>query len=385
MRFNEFLGPETIDKEYKLGVLYFLSEMSFDECLEYIETGQWDFNGDIMNTITVYLKKYLAKYISSFTHNLSGLEKAELYIGINDDGIVKGIPFKGKLNLGFCYTTINNIIRDDLQFPSDGVMRFLKKNLKIQAIKLDYEHTHTNSEYFRSSVLNYYTKNDKIRKYEEYRKMWCTLINKGGGKINENLNNNRIEFINYLDECRLDPIRKSSTDDGIIVNKSRYNHTYSHLEYLIDIPNYYDMRASLRCRKFNELKRGNVIKYKEIISSKRSDLYLHEYNDVFCLYLYGRFHDYKRDLYRSFRPTQPKMRIDVNYPRFLLSQIEHMIPVWKNNNNNINLYVIKITIPSSFIEDGDSIKFNNIKKRRFEELFRTMSPNGPITLCLQNP
>lgn len=375
MFFSELLGSETIEREYKLGILYFVEEMSFEECLEYIESGKWNFNCDTINTINIYLTKYLAKYISSFTHNLSGIEKGELYIGVNDDGIIKGIPFKGKLNLGFCYKTINDILNKHLLFPSEKSKKFLRRNLKIKAIQINYEHKYDSSEYFRNSVLKYYSKNDKIKRYEKHRKMWSSLMNKRGGKINENLNNNRCEFIQHIDDLNF---------INSVSGKSKYNHTYSHLEYLIDVPNYYDMRATLKTKKFNELKRGNVIKYKEIISSNRSDLYLHEYNDVFCLYQYGRYHDYVRDVFRNFRPSHPKMKIDVNYPKFLLSQIEHMIPVWKNNNRNINLYVIKITIPSSFLKEGESIKYNNTKKLKFEELFRTINDNGPITLSLQN-
>ena len=42
-----------------------------------------------------YITKYIPKYISSFSNsNIIG----NIYIGINDNGIIEGIPFCGELN-----------------------------------------------------------------------------------------------------------------------------------------------------------------------------------------------------------------------------------------------------------------------------------------------
>lgn len=371
MWFNQNLGPETVEREYKLGVINFEREISYQEALSLIESGKWIFNTEIISLISSYLKKYLSKYISSFTHTLSNIKNAELYIGVNDDGIVKGIPFKGNLNLDFCKKAISDIFEKQLIFPDDDSKKFLRNNLLIESIKVEYNGDHCSSEYFKNNIKKYFSRDKDLKRYQRFKELWCNLMSKQGGKINENLNNNRQVFLKYI-------------DDNDIITKSKYQHTYSHLEYLIDVPTYYDMKATLRTKQFNELKRGNVVKYKEIINHKRVDLYLHEYNDVFCLYLYGRFHDFQRDSYRNFKPVRPKIKPDVNYPKFLLSQVEHMIPLWKKNNRNMNLYVIKITIPSGFLRQTESIKYYNERKRKYEECFRANDFAGPATLTLDN-
>lgn len=371
MQFNECIGDETCDKEYKIGVIYWNKEISYDEAIEYLKNGKWDFNDCITSTIIAYLNKYLSKYIAAFTHNLSSIKKGYLYIGVDDDGIVKGIPWKGEMNINFTKHIINEIFKHDLKFPSERVKSYLRNQIKIETINVNFDKNKhkINNDYLKASLKNFYNRVNIYKKYESFKKMWIRIMNSQGGKISDNLNNNRLEFIKYLDERG-------------IMRKKDFTHTYSSLEYLCDIPTYYDMRAKLRIGEFDELRRGNVIKYKDITSSTKTDLHINLYAEVFCLYLYGRYHDLKRDVYRNFKPIHPKFKIDRNYPKFLLSQCNIMIPSWVNNNKNVNLYVIKITIPSSFLNDGECIMYYNERKRKYEQCFRTFDSTGPVTLSL---
>lgn len=371
MHFNQFIGEETSEREYKIGVIYWNREISYDDAIEYLKSGKWNFNDSIASTIIAYLYKYLSKYIAAFTHNLSSIKKGYLYIGIDDDGIVKGIPWKGEININFTKEVINKIFKSNLQFPSEHIKKYLRNEIKIETIKVNFDKTKhkINNDYLKISMASFYNRVNIVKKYEKFKQMWVKLMNSQGGKISDNLKTNRLAFIDYL-------------DDRNIMRKSDFIHTYSSLEYLCDVPTYYDMRAKLRIGEFDELRRGNVVKFKDITSFTQTDLHINLYAEVFCLYLYGRYHDLCRDVYRLFKPVPPKFRIDVNYPKFLLSQCNIMIPSWINNNRDINLYVIKITIPSSFLNDGESIMYYNERKRKYEQCFRTVDETGPVTLSL---
>lgn len=371
MEFDEFIGFETSEKEYKLGVICWKEEFDLETITECLRTCIWKFNECIINTIIEYIEKYLSKYIASFTHKLSNLKNGYLYIGVNDKGYVKGIPYKGSLSLDFLNPIIDYLFKNSLFFPNEEIKMQLRKHMMIETINVTYTKKEEKLFDFEEFMKTENKKRNKIERFESFKKRWNILMDSQGGKIHENLNKNRERFISYLE------IKE-------ILTKKKYKHMYSCLEYLCDVPTYYDLRADLKIKEYKELKRGNVCKCINITNfNNRGEVHISEFNDIISLYTFGRYWDYCRDNYRFFKPKIPKLKLIKDHPKKILSHISNMIPSWISKNEDINLYVIKIVIPSGFLKDGESIMYYNEKKRKYQECFRTVDVNnGPTTALI---
>ena len=93
--YNEFIDEETLPREYK-EFTFNLSGIQIDNKVaeEYCKTNRFDFNKQVNSNIKKYFKMYAPKYmVSFFNSKING----ELFIGVDDWGFVKGIPYKGEI------------------------------------------------------------------------------------------------------------------------------------------------------------------------------------------------------------------------------------------------------------------------------------------------
>ena len=375
MRFNDFIGTESSEREYKVGVIYWSREISFKESLKLLLSAKWSFNACIFNTIIIYLKKYLCKYIVSFTHKLSLVSNGELYIGVDDNGFIKGIPYQGDLSLSIIKPIVESTIDEMLSFSNPTISDRLKASLKIELINIKFQLFDTDIKDSKKRVDHYIAlnkeKEDRIEKYNKFKKMWVKLIETQQMQIHKCMDTERFEFLNY---CK----------DRQILRKKDYNHKYSRLEYLCDVPNYYDMIANIKIKKFIRQRSGSIVTCPNLLKGENTDHHYKEINDVIALYNFGRYKDYCLLTYRNMKVNHPCIKVDPNYPKFLLSQIETMVPLWMKENKNINLYVIKVTVPSGILKEGESISYFNVKKRKFEQCFRSDTEWGPTTIHVED-
>jgi hypothetical protein len=130
-KIGSFIGLEDEEREYKKFTIgrKFISKLNE----RYIQTKviDDDFNKIIMESIDIYIKKYFAKYFSVTTRTRSISEYCNFEIGINDMGIITGIPFYGKLNMDDIIELVNKNIRN-LRGIYNG-----KKNNDILDLYLD--------------------------------------------------------------------------------------------------------------------------------------------------------------------------------------------------------------------------------------------------------
>ena len=373
MLFNSFIGPETNNREYKVGVIQWKDEKTKEISLDLLKTGKWRFNNDIINTINIYIKKYICKYIVSFTHKLSYIDQGELLIGVSDDGYVKGIPYRGELDKEYIKGIILSTIDETIIFSSLDIKTKLVNNINIEIIKIDLNdidyHAETSSQIINRNLIINDQKEANLKRYLQFRKMWIKLIQGNQGKINKLFNNEKIKFLEY---CR----------DRNILTKKQYNHRYLHLEYLIDVPNYYDMIANIKIKNYKKPREGSLVVYQDLVSCKNTDHHYTEINDVITLYNFGRYKDLCSLNYRTIKCNKPLHKDNPNLSSFLLSKIDLMNPIWKKNNRLLNLYVIKITIKSNILKNDENIKYYNHKKRKIEECYRCSSDVGPITIII---
>lgn len=99
MRYDEFVGLETCSKEYK--VLTLKRKISNKEAEQAILSAIWNYDSDVIDNLRVYISNNISRYITGFLCAHSDIERNEdayLYIGIDDFGFVKGIPYSGDLS-----------------------------------------------------------------------------------------------------------------------------------------------------------------------------------------------------------------------------------------------------------------------------------------------
>lgn len=374
MNFNDFIGPENSCREYKVGVIYWSREFNFTQSLNYLLTGQWIFNTCMFSTIVIYIKKYLCKYIASFLHKLSSISKGDLYIGVDDNGYIKGIPYQGIISDSQIGDIVKETVCEMLEFSNPDIQHRLMSNISIEVINVNINpidvHFVKSKAKIDECIRCNKQKEEKINRYSSFRKMWISLIQNQQKQIHKLINEERFDFLSY---CR----------EKNILNKKSYKHRYSHLEYLCDVPNYYDMMANIKIKKFSRQRDGSIVTCTNLVNCENTDHHYTEINDVITLYTFGRYKDFCSLMYRTIKAKQPILRVDPNYPKFLLSQVSTMNPIWKANNSDINIYVIKISIRSGFLKNGETVKYYNGKKRKFEECFRIVdAANGPSTVTI---
>lgn len=371
MEFNEFLGPENAEREYKLGVMYWSRDFEMNQLILLLKTGKWMFNDCTHNTIKLYLEKYLSKYITAFTNNLSSVNSGTLYIGVDDNGYVKGIPYRGELSLMSIVPIVNKVIDKMMSFSNNRIASYLRNNIKFEILKVNFDtvkHKTDDIDQYNHFLKAYHKRKAMLDKYHEYKKKWCNIIASNTEKLYKNLNKERHIFAQY-------------SRDNEILTKKKYKHKYSHLEYLCDVPDYYDLIANLKIKEFTFIPGYKIKKCRSLLQGNETDLHSSEINDVITHYVFGRYKDFCIASYKHHKPIQPKVSISDRYPKFLLSQIDKMIHPWMANNRLMNLYVIKITVPSGFLNNGEKIMYYNLKKRKYESCFRTIDNNmGPTTV-----
>jgi hypothetical protein len=369
MKFGEFFGNETSNVEFKHCSMYFENQIKFEDAIDLLRTGKWIFNSSIINTLTIYLKKYLAKYIVSFTNKMtiSETENGSLYIGIDDRGFISGIPFEGNLDINFLELVADSIFKSSLNFSNESLKEDIRRSIKFEIIEVEYDQ---NLKLEKDQYEIYMETNQKqIKDHEKYLKVtktWSNIMNSQNGKLSDMMNNERFKIINDV------PIRKRD-----------YKHSYSHLYYLCDVPDYYELIADRRIKKYEVIDDSTIKQYKNVTEGISKIVPSYKINDLIVLHKLARYKDYTSSVFKEFKITKPPRRKSYSnsLPQFLLSQSNNMIVKWLNNNTNMRLFVIKITIPMRVL-DGKITYFNE-KKRKFEDCYRAEDlKKGPITVSI---
>jgi len=112
LAYNDYIGPEQRHREYKefslhkTGIPFELEQAEY-----YCETNHFAFDDLILLALSKYITVYLPKYTCAFWN--SGITDGDMYIGIDDDGFIKGIPLSRTSNLDTDW--IMSVIHDTIQ------------------------------------------------------------------------------------------------------------------------------------------------------------------------------------------------------------------------------------------------------------------------------
>lgn len=355
IEYDQFLGPENAEREYKEFALQLEKQLSISESVELLKTGKWIFNENVLFTIKQYIEKYVPKYVSSFSNSLSNLHEGILHIGVNDNGYVKGIPYKGKLQQSIIERYVKEVI-NKVVFPSKRINQFVMKNVRVELHSVSYEYKNETTSQYDIYRKNLELQQQAIKKYRFARERWDKINESHNDKLHKSLNRERFAYREYL-------------TDRFVSARRTYSHEYSELYYLCEVPDYYDMIYRLRTKTFDFIPGSKFREYRT-----KQNIASYELNDVIIQFTYGRYKDYQKVAYKlGYKKIKleykPKFKIPIgqNYTNFLLCQPNKMLNKWMSLNRNMKLYLIKITIPTCSMRDDEQIYYIQKGKRKIRE------------------
>ena len=315
-------GKETIRNEFKQICLTFEEEESKQLLLNKKTLSYSKFNSMIYDTLNNAIYKYIPRYFSIFSKAcLSG----NLYLGINDDGIIEGIPWYGKLTKKIIKRMIRNVLESDRsrgikinEFTGeyeidDRVLDWYYTNLEITITKLN-----TDPELIKQSHVNKLKKlhdlierNKKLEKEQEEFKIiydkWHKIIFRYSGKLNN--------FI--IDDTLYDEVIT-------FIKESIKNKKY--LKYVLD---FYKDKTN-----FDEFISNNDKKIRTIYDNPSNPI-------IWII----RFKDMKTAHYKYLKPKKPYIKPINNLYSTFSSHVQNITPFLLESDKEVNLYVISISFP----------------------------------------
>lgn len=349
------LGPETLSTEYKEFCIHdwtlYFDENDFDDLIHRNkQLDQNSFNNAILNEINIsYIKKYVPKYVGNYS---KACIDGSIYIGVNDDGSIVGIPYYGTLDVNAIHDmimqTIVNIrgIRytDDLYGYDydDTVSKMYYDAINIHVYELDTSRIVSNHKNVSRKIYDIETnKRGLITKWANYKKennKWSSKMMKYRGKLSnylfdDSLRNGIIGFITQtftsnrsFDRSKLDEILDFFNKDP---------------EYYKDIVFGMDYIESIMNDKYNPIK------------------WLLDYKDSMLQML------------KKSKPVRPVIKPEENLYSKFCCEISNIRPYI---HNNIKYYIIKINIPTF---DGTSVQYRFSENSEWLSRERIMLSSGP--------
>jgi len=287
------------------------------------------FNFLILNNIDYYFKFYIPKYFSVFGN--SQLDKAELYIGVNDFGEISGIPYFGNLTVEYIATLLDST-KPFLNCDTD--IDELLKLLKIEVILLETDIDNLENS-IEKLISEYHAK--KIKYAQEYcdfvirKKNWKKQIDHYLKKI--------IDYANT-------PCYRKEVAQFIKENSDKHN-------FVIDL---------LNSDTPIEVGDGTEIGIRKI-----------DKNDV--IYWITEYKDKKINEIKKLRPDNIQYITFSNsiYTTYftLLSNLRYK---FVENNKDIKYYMIKISFPTNFAK---SIFYKNLENHKWQLRTRILVNGHP--------
>jgi hypothetical protein len=293
LSFNEFIGKEELNKEYK-EFTFFKTGFSFDvkESEDYCEYNIFNFDSLILQNLKKYIRQYIPRYTCAFSN--SNIEESEFYIGIDDYGMVKGIPVKEDLDIHYLQQKVEKTIKKYVK--SDHSTFYVNVEL-IKVNKPELPKTTIHPEYMKY----------KMKKEEFLMKYKLFIEESNACKNKYKLINDKLVDIFNIPEKR----------SGL----KKYIQTIDPTNRVIDILDSDYQLEQISGFDMKELKQDKNNPYYWVTEYK--DSVIHEYKKNKPVFI---------DFFR------------LNTPYNLLISVGEMIPYWMNYNKDMKLFVIKINI-----------------------------------------
>jgi len=265
---------------------------------ECIISGKYYGNERIKESIKFSLNKYFLKYLSGWNHADIKLETGHLYFGIDDDGAICGIPYRGHINNQFIMNHLRYLLKKTSLTPKQQNNFMKKVDLDIISVKPSKVDT----------MKNYYYQLDQEKKhvenvadYSEKYSIWCDKLKKYSVKL--------IKYLNH-------PVLRKE-----LINFIRDNNN-TNAQEIIDCINTHNEWEKLPLGDINSLKKN----------SRNFYFWVTTFKDVMVIKI------------KKERPVYNAVRT-INYETFYRSAklMGHLF----SSDESINFYVIKISIPNT--------------------------------------
>ena len=345
--YGEFTQNEELEIEYKTCSLN-SSEFKFSikEAEYYCKTNLFeDFNILIKNNLKKKLKHYCPKYFSGFANG--NITIGSLTLGIDNWGIYRGIPYQGELPINEILKKIKKYLNLYLNNEKNIKIDY-EKYIEIKFIKLKYFETE-NEKYYKQIHPEFIKYLEKKKEYEDKIKI-----------IREEYENWKIRY-SFIQQ-KLVNLLNNSESRLLILN---FTKTY--------VPEqYYENLEHDRQLVINLLE--SEYKFSSLTGDESQDFFVDRKNPYCWAYEWKEF---KCKELMLDRPSPSKILFpEVNTPFNLLNSVVNLIPYWMANNENMNLYLIRINFNFEKLEIEKFIKLCYYNNKKWIYNKRILLPNG---------
>jgi hypothetical protein len=336
------IGKETLKLEYKIFSMPFQFISDTNENLEkFIIDGEWKPNFNFMINLSVmkYIDTYLPRYICAFLDQHSHTNEGELLFGVDDNGTIHGIPYKGDITNDISCEKIKKYISNSFLFQEDEKKseKYLDY-LDIEWVKIDFER----------KDISYEIIDQKFEQYQNLKK-----------DVNRRIQKRVRSYQRW----------------------KRYHTHYS--QKLVDLYNHPSSR-----KKFEDYVKRNAPRqvYLELING--FEIQQKRFNEIQDYRksqdnIYYWLCEWKDKKIRNILKNKPKP-VDLQFlnrpyrygPIHMFSNFSEMNPKWISRNDNVNLYVLRF----SFKRPVDGLSISYLSSNKKERYYRVLQNENPCCI-----
>jgi hypothetical protein len=297
---DEFLEPESIDREYK-AFTFNLTGLNID--LEFAhslcESNKFIFNEQTISNLEEYLNYFPPKYLSGFFNSqISG----KLLIGPDDWGVVRGIPYQGELPIDELTSKFYENLKKKVY--NENFSCNLEDFIKIKFIKINY---------FKDNIQLYVDKQNSIyTKYLEDKKVYDNVI----ALQREEYNEWKVRYL-FIQQ-KLSSLLNNCESRILIINFIKNILPDSSVIKLLESE---EKIIILTPEEITPIVKDNTNPY----------YWASEWKEYMCIYLQKQRPRFTKILFTEF-----------NTPFNLINSVSNMVHFWMANNPDMNLYVVQI-------------------------------------------
>lgn len=332
--YDEYIGRETKEKEYKVHSLHKCGiSIDLDMACRLCESNEFIFNDDIIKSIKKYIKLYLPKYICGYLN--SNIPIGEFYIGVTNMGFIRGIPYKGVLPKNVVKDYINKIIKKNIVSISNENID-IKDMIDISFINVNMPDKPENK--INPRYTNYVVKKTEfdesftkyLKEIDDWKQKYDVINYKLVDIFNETEQRNKL--IEYIEN-------KDPTNIVLEMLQSKYQ------------------LNSIDGETMKDLKTDPTNPYHWVTT-------------------------FKDDLTEEYRKNKPRFNSDFplyHLPINMIINTNDMIPYWMHCNDNMNLYVIHITINNT-VKNNTKFKYYDPRTQKWIKCFRIVENDEPLCI-----
>ena len=340
--YGEFTNNEDLETENKTCSLN-SSDLKFtlEAAENYCSTNSFeDFNIIVKKNLKKKLKHYCPKYWAGFANG--GVINGKLTLGVDDWGIIRGIPYIGELPYEDLKDKIKKYLNLYLRNEKNIKINY-EEFVEIKFIKLRYNELEV-EKYYKQQHPEFLRYLEKKKEYDEKIRV-----------IREEFENWKIRY-SFIQQ-KLVNLLNNSESRILILNFMR---TYVPEVHILTISGYNNINLE-EDRNFVVKLLESDYKFKPLTGNESREFFVDRKNPYCWAY---EWKEYKCKELMLLRPSPSRILFpEVNTPFNLINSVVNMIPYWMANNENINLYLLQLNFKFDKVEIDKSFRWRYYNKK----------------------